>query len=142
MYENLTRLLPEFGNSKEYGEWIIDRESKGTVDDPIHMPYVDYDDTVESLLREIYAFEEAHPEYGLNRYNDILAANGIDWGTESMTDADVSALDGRAVTAIILGAVRADRFCEGALLEFCENGCMARWLRRLKEIDDSGTCES
>ncbi|WP_448983008.1 DUF6508 domain-containing protein [Olsenella uli] len=142
MYERLTRLLPEFGGDNEYGEWVIDRKSKGTANDPIQMPFVDYGGTVGSLMREIYAFEEEHPEYGLNRYNDILADSGIDWSTESMTEADVARLDGKGVTALILGAVRADRFCEGALLEFCENGCMARWLGRLKELDDSGNCNS
>ena len=34
-----------------------------------------------------------------------------------------------------LGIIRAERFCEGTLLDFCKNGCIAKWLLRLQEID-------
>jgi len=34
-----------------------------------------------------------------------------------------------------MGAVRAERFCDGALKEFVENGSITKWLERLKEID-------
>ena len=52
-----------------------------------------------------------------------------------MSGTDVSELDGRAVMALLLGAVRAERFCDGALLGFFGDGSMRRWLLRLKEID-------
>ena len=38
----------------------------------------------------------------------------------------------------ILGAVRAERFCDGVLLGFFENGSIARWIERLKELDTDG----
>ena len=72
MYESLTRYLPEFDKVEGYGEWVIDHESKGTMDDPIQMPYVDYGPLVMGVYDAIYTFEEGHLEYGLNRYNDIL----------------------------------------------------------------------
>lgn len=136
MYECLTRLLPQFSGGEAFGEWVADHEGKGTLDDSVRFPFVDYGDAVLELEQAIYDFEKLHPEFELKRFNDILAASGIDWAAESMSDADVSALDGRTVAALILGAMRADRFCEGALLEFCESGCIARWLGRLKEIDE------
>lgn len=135
MYESLTRYLPEFDKVEGYGEWVIDHESKGTMDDPIQMPYVDYGPLVMGVYDAIYTFEEGHPEYGLNRYNDILDRNGLKWDGRMMSEADVSQLDGQAVTALILGAVRADRFCEGALLGFFEDGSMRRWLERLADLD-------
>ena len=55
-----------------------------------------------------------------------------------MESADVSALDGQTVMALLVGAVRAERFCDGALLGFLESGCVERWLRRLREIDGVG----
>ena len=58
-----------------------------------------------------------------------------------MSGTDVSELDGQAVTALLLGAVRAERFCDGALLGFFEDGSMRRWLLRLREIDDKGSDE-
>ena len=39
-------------------------------------------------------------------------------GQQAMSGADVSELDGQAVMALLLGAVRAERFCDGALLGF------------------------
>jgi ADP-ribosyl-[dinitrogen reductase] hydrolase len=35
-----------------------------------------------------------------------------------------------------MGAIRAVRFCDGALLEFCKDGSIIKWLGRLKEIDE------
>ena len=52
-----------------------------------------------------------------------------------MENADVSKMDAKAVIALLIGAVRADRFSEGALLDLLEEGCVLRWLERLKEID-------
>jgi hypothetical protein len=53
-----------------------------------------------------------------------------------MFRADASKLDEQAVLALLCGAIRADRFSEGALLNFFENGSIRRWLNRLKEIDN------
>ena len=52
-----------------------------------------------------------------------------------MRNADVSSLDGRTVMAMILGVIRADRFCEGALLAFLEDGIISKWLSRLYSLD-------
>lgn len=37
--------------------------------------------------------------------------------------------------ALIIGAIRAERFCNGALLGSFEDGSIRKWLERLKEID-------
>ncbi|MBQ7614370.1 MAG: hypothetical protein IJU77_04950 [Butyrivibrio sp.] len=52
-----------------------------------------------------------------------------------MEAADVSKLDTQAVLALLLGAIRAERFCDGALLGLLESGAILRWLKRLQEID-------
>ena len=72
----------------------------------------------------------------LTRYGDILEKANIKWDAQSMKYADVSDLDGRTVMALLVGAVRAERFCDGALLAFCEGGNVAKWLQRLKELDE------
>jgi hypothetical protein len=97
---------------------------------------VDYRDHVNTFVQEFYGFSAAHPEYGLTRYAEILEECGIPWGwgSREMHQADVSGFDKQSVLALIMGAIRADRFAEGALLKFFEDGSMARWLRRLKEI--------
>ena len=72
----------------------------------------------------------------LTRYGDILGEANIKWDAQSMKYADVSALDGRTVMALLVGAVRAERFCDGAFLAFCEDSNIAKWLQRLKELDE------
>lgn len=134
MYELLTAYLPKLDASK-YGEWIIDKKNDGTMEHPIQMPYVDYDDVVTHFLKAVYQFNKNHPELELTRYEEILVSNGIKWAGDSMIAADVSKLDGQAVMALIFGVIRADRFCEGALLDFLQNGCIQKWLVRLKELD-------
>lgn len=42
----------------------------------------------------------------------------------------------RCTLAMVLTIVRGDRFCEGLLLEYLDNGLMLKWMRRLEEIDN------
>lgn len=135
MFESLTKHLPAIENAEGFGNWVVDRESKGTMNNPIKMPYANYGTTVADVEQAIYDFVDKHPEYELTHYRDILERNGLEWGSQAMSGADVSELDGQAVMALLLGAVRAERFCDGALLGFFEDGSMRRWLLRLKEID-------
>lgn len=37
---------------------------------------------------------------------------------------------------MILTIVRGDRFCEGLLLEYLDNGLMLKWMKHLGEIDN------
>ena len=53
-----------------------------------------------------------------------------------MQKTDVSNIDGETVMALLMGAIRAERFCDGALLGFCKDGSIIKWLGRLKEIDE------
>lgn len=141
MFESLTKHLPTVENAEGFGNWVVDRESKGTMNDPIKMPYVNYGTTVADVEQAIYDFVDEHSEYELTHYHDILERNGLEWSSQAMSGADVSEFDGQAVMALLLGAVRAERFCDGALLGFFGDGSMRRWLLRLREIDDKGSDE-
>ncbi len=134
MYEGLTCLLPELDASKA-GEWYADKKNNGTRKQTIQFPFVVYEEAVNKLVDNIYVFEKEHPEYSLNKYGEILKEQNIEWGTRSMCAADVSSFSGQQVMALLMGAVRAERFCDGALKEFVENGSITKWLVRLKEID-------
>jgi len=134
MYESLTKYLTELTDD-EFGTWFIDKENNGTPEHPIRMPYVNYSSTVEHFISDVYGFMDEHEEMGLNHYTDILKANGIEWGMNSMTTAVIENLDAKCILAMILGAIRAERFCDGALLGFLEEGSIARWLERLEALD-------
>ena len=135
MYESLTKYINQI-EMDELGEWIVDRENDGTPEHPIQMPWVNYSKTVTDLEHAIYQYVDDHENLGLRQYGEILEKSGLKWDINSMSNADVSKLDGTTVMALLLGVVRAERFCDGALLSFCKSGCVSRWLSRLKEIDD------
>lgn len=68
-------------------------------------------------------------------YEEYLKENGLEWGTDSMKDADVSSLNAQCVLALLMSAVRAERFCDGALLDFFKSGYILKWLERLQNIE-------
>lgn len=133
-FEILTKYIPQLSKA-EYGNWIIDRESKGTPESPIQMPFVNYSDFVSVFLQDVYRCIDDNEDMELNRYGEILEKNGLKWEIESMKEAEVSVLDAQCIMALITGAVRAERFCDGALLDFLQSGCFVKWLNRLKQID-------
>ena len=135
MYEELTAFIPKLQDSR-YGEWIIDTENDGTFEHPLHLPYVAYDNIVDEFLDAVDHFKEHHSEMELTCYKAILEKANIQWNEESMKAADVSSLNGQTVMAMIVGIIRAERFCDGAIFEALKNGSIIKWLKRLKEIDD------
>jgi len=46
-------------------------------------------------------------------------------------------LDAKCVMALIMGVIRAERFCEGVLLNFFQKGIIRKWLERLQAMDES-----
>ena len=136
MFEILTSFLPKIHDT-DYGEWVIDRENDGTPEHPIQMPFVAYTHVVREFEDTVYRFINEHEDMELNRYGEILSAAGIEWDAKSMGNASVTSLDGTTIMALIVGAIRAERFCDGALLSFFKSGCIAKWLLRLQEIDAS-----
>lgn len=133
-FENLTKYLKYLENDN-FGEWVIDNKSKGTLEEPIQMPFVAYSDMICHFEKDVYDFECSNKEMGLNRYSEILEKNGIEWSTKSMESADISKVNAQCVMALLMGAIRAERFCDGSLLSFFESGCIQKWLVRLNEID-------
>lgn len=136
MYEKLTVLLQDFP-AGEYGQLVVDHENDGTMEHPIHLPYVRPGRVMRDFETAVYDFVEQHPDMKLTRYEEILEESGIKWSGYSMKTADVTELDGRTVMALLVGAVRAERFSDGALLAFFEDGSVKKWLMRLQEIDQA-----
>ena len=116
------------------GSCIVNRENDGSPDRPIQMPFVNYSEMVHRFIDDVYDFSDNNKDLELTRYGEILERNGLEWGSKSMSEADVSSLDAQCVMALIMGAVRAERFCDGALLGFFKDGSIRRWLERLKAV--------
>ncbi|WML33410.1 DUF6508 domain-containing protein [Clostridium sp. OS1-26] len=133
-FDILTKYIPII-QSDSVGEWVIDKENDGTPDHPIQMPFVGYSEMVLNFINDVYTFEERNTDKELTRYGDILKDNGLEWGTESMKNADVSNLSAQCVLALIMCVVRAERFCDGALIDFFKSGFILKWLERLNSIE-------
>ncbi len=136
-YSILTKYIPMMQLSKEFGEWVIDKENDGSIEHPIQFPFVSYSELVRNFVDDVYTFEKENKNIGLNNYGDILKANGLKWDMESMANANISNFNEECILALIMGAVRAERFCDGALLDFFEKGCILTWLQYLKGKEET-----
>lgn len=109
---------------------------KGTEDDPIHFPYPKYTEVVNELIDAVYKFEDENPEYELTKYGELLKGRGLEWGQRSMENADVSNMDAQGIMALLMGMVRAERFCDGAIMGMIKSGAVKKWLMRLQELKE------
>ena len=133
-FAELTKYIPLI-EQDEIGYWHVDRKHKGTMEDPIQFPIVVFSEMVNHFIDDVYSLVEKYPEWELNHYGQILEENGLRWDSKSMSGAIVEDLDARCVCALLVGAVRAERFCDGALMSFFKDGSIKRWLQRLAELD-------
>lgn len=135
-YSALTKYINLLKNDST-GEWICDKENDGSSERPIQLPFVNYSIVVQKLEDDIYKFAKESDEIVPSKYADILNANGIEWNYYSMMNADASVLDAQCILALLIASLRAERFCDGALLGFIESGAVTRWLKRLQELDEA-----
>ena len=78
------------------------------------MPFVVYETAARQLIDAIRDYVQQHNEY---------------------------ILDGKTIVALLIGAVQAEKFCDGTFLGLLKQGCIIRWLGKLEIIDDRGTIE-
>ncbi len=134
MFEQLTAYIDKIASEEKSGE----RHGGFNQEQP-SFPHVIYSITMHRFEDEVLKFVDAHPEMELTCYYDILEKNGLAWDSDIMEKADISNASGQFVMALIVGVIRAERFCDGALLGFLKNGCIIKWLERLKQIDDNSS---
>ncbi len=134
MFEELTAFIPKLQEG-QFGEWIVDTKNDGSPEHPIQFPFVNFNNTVTAFVEAVYRFVDTHPAMELRNYSATLEEAGLKWDYNVMSNADVTGLTGRTVMALILGAIRADRFCEGTLLSFLNEGHIIKWMQRLRQID-------
>lgn len=129
-FESLTKYIPMLQEDR-IGEWVIDQENDGTAERPIQMPFVHYSETVRHFIEDVYTFAEQHQELELIRYREILKENGIEGGLNDIENVELSNLNEQCVLALIMGVVRTERFCDGAILSSFKSGAMLKYLERL-----------
>ncbi|MCM3028642.1 DUF6508 domain-containing protein [Bacillus safensis] len=134
-FKILTNYIPML-QVDDIGEWVIDKDNDGTAEHPIQTPFVNYSETVRRFIEDVYIFAEQHQEMELTRYSEILKENGIEGGTNDMENLDTSNVNAQCVLALIMGVLRAERFCDGVILDFFTNGAIVKWLERLERLEN------
>ena len=124
--------LEEALNGDKFGEWVHDTKHKGTKNDPIHLPFPNYNEAVIKFMDAVHNFVENNPDYNLYEYQQILENRG--YKNIDIKTIDVSAMDDKCLMALFVYLVRGERFCDGLILSALEAGAVQRWLKRLKEI--------
>lgn len=131
-FDSLTCFLEKF-EGDEFGNWIFDREHKGTKDDPIHMPFPHYTDVVFEFIKAVHTFSDDYPEYNLKQYLDLMKKRGL----RSINSVDIESLDIEGVLLLLMWVVRGERFCDGLILGGLKEGRIQALLYRLKELGES-----
>lgn len=131
-YDILLKYI-ELCSTDDIGEWFIDKENDGSMAHPIQLPFVVYSKNVNDFIEDVQLCAEQN---SLKNYREVLNQHGIEWGSESMCSADVALLPSEAILALLLGAVRAEKFCDGALLGFFKDGSIQKWLKELKTKEE------
>ena len=131
----LTKYIGRFTGSDPYGYWVTDEKGDGSPENPFHFPWVNYRLPVDSFIVEANQFAFNHPEF--KSYIDVLERHGIKWDHDDMCRAKIDELDEECLVALIVGSVRAEKFCDSAFLRFLEEGCVQKWLKKLRDSDRS-----
>lgn len=99
------------------------------------VPVLVYSDECMALSKAIHEFVNDNPEYNLKNYTEIIEKHIIDTRKVPLDEVDVTKMDETGVLALLVAAVRYERFCDGFYLNMLESGAVLRWLKRLEVID-------
>ena len=126
MYEDLTRFLPQLESEKACtdDEPIVKGE-----DGVVHIKGYTY-------LPWVWDFEDAVYKHELPKsYREILDEHGfkgIEAALESLDETDTD-----YILALIVGAIRSERFMDGNMKYLIEDRTMARLVRMLQAADEA-----
>ena len=134
-YQDLTRFIPLLEKTKVYGEWVgeeipqdkLKKDECGRVL-PYVTPYVRYAPEVSEFMNVV-----SHYQAGFAR--DALKENAIEYTEQSLLSEDAATLSPELAVSFIRKVVSNERYRDGAVLEYLENGRVLAWLKRLQEID-------
>ena len=95
-----------------------------TKDGVLMMPFADYDPVISELEREFFASDLVDYQYGDTA---TILIDSLPEKLNTMTKKEI----GTCLTFIFRG----ERFCEGHILSYLENGMLVALLRRLADIE-------
>ena len=66
-FDVLTKYIPLI-QGDIIGECVVDKESDGTAENPIQIPFVSYSEMVSNFVDDFYSFEERKKKYGTKNW--------------------------------------------------------------------------
>lgn len=119
--------IPEVERTTDFGGWV---SGSGSM-------HVRYSKIIGQVIDSVYEIIEKDPDFQdlPFRYTQVLRANNIAWSDKGMKDADVSKRDAMCILSLFIGITCAERFSDGTIGRFFQNGTALRWLKRLDELD-------
>jgi len=133
-FVELTNHIADLEVTNSFGELVIDKTHKGTVDDPKHAPYVRYSTIVDEIYEATNVIIAALP--GGSKLDDstaYLQSIGID--LRGISSLDVSDYDEYCILALLRYVYAQERFSDGFIGHFFRKGHILKWIKRLEEID-------
>lgn len=123
-------------NTGDYGGCIAD-DKMGFSETTHHIQnlFINYAPLANEFADDFKLFVEENEGLGLERYVEILKDVGIKCKMSSLKKVEESNCNAITILALIMGAIRLDQVHHGTLLGFFENGCMLRWLLRLRALE-------
>lgn len=131
-YKIITDHIDILSNSN-FGEW----SSVNSSEDVVTLPFVIYSKEVMDFLLSVDNFLDIENNDIFFDYKALLERENIEYSMDTFIDADINTLQAETLCAMIIGTIRANRFCEGVLLEAFEHGHILKWLKRIKDLDEA-----
>lgn len=138
-FESVTKFIPAL-EKDFYGDWKSLEGGNGSAERPLIMPHVSFSPTVYELFSELSRVAENHPEYAFKDYRNYLYKRGYistkagTFPVDELKAVTTERMNVEDVFVMLTAVQRADRFCEGVLLDFFRDGTIIRWLKRLEAL--------
>ncbi len=128
----LTKYIGKIGRDYSLGDVYAD--ARGAPGRAFGATSGNMDAIASEFAWELAQFSERHPEYALHRYDELLKSRGLKTPGTTAPSGDIGALDEQGVLALLMAVSGPDRIRDGTLTRHMENGAVAAWLKRLKDL--------
>lgn len=126
-YEIITKYLDYFYPDSDGGQWIFDHQSKGTPDDPIQAPFINYKPFIYDFITEFH-----HSSLMDQDYIEHLSEKNL----QSLSIAEIKHLSENELLTLLTWIIRRERFCDGLIDVKIRNGTIQAILLALAAFDN------
>lgn len=126
-YEIITKYLDYFYPDSDCSQWIFDHQSKGTPDDPIQAPFINYKPFIYDFITEFH-----HSSLMDQDYIEHIRAKNL----QSLSIAEIKHLSENELLTLLTWIIRGERFCDGLIDTKIRNGTFQAILLALAAFDD------